>query len=231
MHSIYKNLLIFVKAKPPEKLLIKARKQYVKLSEAFYNMVGIPQKCFIEFGDNWDLVERQQLYFDITLVELEDHLYNDSKSKIILNNRQKAGKETPRKVRKNSISKYNKNNKEKIDKGGKNKNKNNINIINKTNIKINNIDNDNIKYSKLLKIKKGKEINEENIDNIANSSENKIFHLKKTVRKMIFNRFIHNIFLFIEKGKESTYKIYSISDNNKNPKNVEVILLNPIFIV
>ena len=231
MQSIYKNLLIFVKAKPPEKLLIKARKQYVKLSEAFYNMVGIPQKCFIEFGDNWDLVERQQLYFDITLVELEDHLYNDSKSKIILNNRQKAGKETPRKVRKNSISKYNKNNKEKIDKGGKNKNKNNINIINKTNIKINNMDNDNIKYSKLLKIKKGKEINEENIDNIANSSENKIFHLKKTVRKMIFNRFIHNIFLFIEKGKESTFKIYSISDNSKNPKNVEVIQLNPIFIV
>ena len=82
-----------------------------------------------------------------------------------------------------------------------------------------------------MKIKKQKEINDENIDNIASNSENKIFHLKKTVRKMIFNRFIHNIFLFIEKGKESTYKIYSISDNNKNPKNVEVILLNPIFIV
>ena len=82
-----------------------------------------------------------------------------------------------------------------------------------------------------MKIKKGKEINNENIINIASNSKNKIFYLKKTVRKMIFNRFIHNIFLFIEKGKESTYKIYSISDNNKNPKNVEVILLNPIFIV
>ena len=231
IHSIYKNLLIFVKAKPPENFLIKARKQYAKLSEAFYNMIGIPQKCFIEFGDNWDLVEREQLYFDIIIDDLEDHLYNDSKSKIILNNRQKAGRETPRKIRKNSISKYNMNNKAKIDK--KEKNKDNINIINKDNIniKINNIDNDNIKYNKLLKIKKGKEINNENIINIASNSKNKIFYLKKTVRKMIFNRFIHNIFLFIEKGKESTYKIYSISDNNKNPKNVEVILLNPIFIV
>ena len=94
-------------------------------------------------------------------------------------------------------------------------------------------DKDNIKYNKSLKIKKIK--NKENIDidklNISGISNNKIIYLKKTVRKMIFNRFIHNIFLFIEKGKESTYKIYSISDNNKNPKNVEVILLNPIFIV
>ena len=51
------------------------------------------------------------------------------------------------------------------------------------------------------------------------------------VRKMIFNRFIHNIFLFIEKGKTNTFKIYSISDQKKGDKNVEVILLNPIFIV
>ena len=67
--------------------------------------------------------------------------------------------------------------------------------------------------------------------NISVISNNKIIYLKKTVRKMIFNRFIHNIFLFIEKGKENTFKIYSVSDKNKNNKNVEVILLNPIFIV
>ena len=75
----------------------------------------------------------------------------------------------------------------------------------------------------------------ENIDidklNISGISNNKIIYLKKTVRKMIFNRFIHNIFLFIEKGKINTFKIYSISDHKKGDKNVEVILLNPIFIV
>ena len=48
---------------------------------------------------------------------------------------------------------------------------------------------------------------------------------------MIFNKFIHNIFLILEKGKENTFKVYFISDNNKNPKNVEVIVLNPILIV
>ena len=67
----------------------------------------------------------------------------------------------------------------------------------------------------------------------SNISENKILYLNKTVRKIIYNRFIHNIFLFIEKGKENTFKIYSISNNNNNNnnnnKNVEVILLNPIF--
>ena len=48
---------------------------------------------------------------------------------------------------------------------------------------------------------------------------------------MIYNRFIHNIFLFLDKGKENTFKIYSISDKDKTEKNVEVIKLNPIFIV
>ena len=48
---------------------------------------------------------------------------------------------------------------------------------------------------------------------------------------MIYNRFIHNIFLFLDKGKENTFKIYSISNKDKTEKNVEVIKLNPIFIV
>ena len=48
---------------------------------------------------------------------------------------------------------------------------------------------------------------------------------------MIFNRFIHNIFLFIDKRKANTFKIYSISEQKKGDKNVEVILLNPLFIV
>ena len=228
IHSIYKNLIILVTSKPPEKFFIKARKQYVKLSETFYNMVGIPQKSFIEFGDNWDLFEREKLYQAIIIDYSEEKSYNDSKSKIILNNRQNTGKETPRKMRRNSLSKYNKENKREK---GKNKN---IIKINK-NIQINNKEkekeNSNIKYNKLLKIKKRYEINNENEINISHISEKKILCLNKTVRKMIFNRFIHNIFLFIDKGKENTYKIYSISNNEKNTKNIEVILLNPIFIV
>ena len=77
-----------------------------------------------------------------------------------------------------------------------------------------------------MKIKKEKEYNINSTNDMK-----KIIFLKKTVRKMIYNRFIHNIFLFLDKGKENTFKIYSISDKDKTEKNVKVIKLNPIFIV
>ena len=231
IQNLYKNIINFVNSKPPEKYLIKAIKQYAKLADAFYNIIGIPQKSFIEFGENWELVERKQLYQEITLDDLQDHLYNDAKANIILNNRQNTGKETPRKIRKNSISKYNKNNQRKKGKKNKMKKNNNINIIINDNSKGKDKEKDNIKYNKLLKIKKGNEQADDDNMNSSSLTEKNVILFKKMVRKMIFNRFIHNIFLILEKGKENTFKVYSISDNNKNPKNVEVIVLNPILIV
>ena len=229
LQYLHQNLIIFIKSKPQEKFLIKAKRQYAKLAEAFYNMVGIPQRDFIDFGENWDLVEKEQLYQAIIVDDLDDHLYNDSKAKIILNNRQNTGKETPRKQRKNSISKYNKENKNNYN--NKRKKEKNINNNANNNIIINNIDKDkdNIKYNKLLIIKKGKRLNNDLMTNNSDFQKNKIIYLNNTVRKMIFNRFIHNIFLFLAKEKENTFKIYSISDKNSDPKNLEVILLNPIF--
>ena len=125
------------------------------------------------------------------------------------------------------MSKFNKNIKEIKRKKSKIKNTNNINENN--NNKNDNKKNDNTKYNKTLKIKKGKAINPEEIENTSYISEKKLKYLNKTVRKIIYNRFVHNIFLFIEKGKENTFKIYSISDNNKNAKTVEIVILNPIF--
>jgi hypothetical protein len=226
IQSLYKNLITFTSLKPPENFLLKARKQYIRLADAFYNIIGIPQKSFIEFKDNWELEEKEELYDSIILDNEDAHLYNEIKTKIILNHRQNTGKETPRKIRKNSVSKFNKNIKGIKRRKSKIKNTNNNNNINENNNK-----NDNIKYNKILKIKKGIFINPDEIENISYISANKLKYLNKTVRKIIYNRFIHNIFLFIEKGKENTFKIYSISDKNKNNKNVEVILLNPIFIV
>ena len=217
--EIYQDLLYFSKFRgnDSEKFLIKARKQYIKLSDAFYNMLGIPQKSFIEFNVNWDLVERERLYQAIIVDDLDDNLYNNNyEAKNIMNQRQKTGKETPRKIRKNSVSNFIKNNKRK-------KNKINSSINNDINNKEKNIIN---KNNKILKIKKEKEYNINSTNDMK-----KIIFLKKTVRKMIYNRFIHNIFLFLDKGKENTFKIYSISDKDKTEKNVEVIKLNPIFIV
>jgi hypothetical protein len=223
IQSLYKNLITFTSLKPPENFLLKARKQYIRLADAFYNIIGIPQKSFIEFKDNWELEEKEELYDSIILDNEDAHLYNEIKTKIILNHRQSTGKETPRKIRKNSVSKFNKNIK------GIKRRKSKIKNTNNNNINENNNKNDNIKYNKILKIKKGKFINPDEIENISYISANKLKYLNKTVRKIIYNRFVHNIFLFIEKGKENTFKIYSISDNNKNAKNVEIVILNPIF--
>ena len=244
IQSIYKDLVMLIKSRPTEKLLVKARRQYIHLSDAFYNIIGIPQKSFIEFTINWELVEKEQLYQSIIGDELDDHLYSEEKTGIVLNKRQTTGKETPRKARKNSISKY----KEKNNKFIKN-NKNNINIINNDD-EDNNIDNENnknkesvIKFKKtVLKIKKEREISL----NLYNNYENNLIYFKNAVRKMIYNRFIFNLFIDMnekaaEKGEDNSFKVYSISPRLYNNlekekgkdsiKNVEVILLNPIFIV
>ena len=238
---IYKDLLNLIQIRPNEKLLVKARRQYIQLADSFYNIVGIPQNSFIEFIINWELVEKEQLYQSIIADELDDHLYCEEKTGIVLNKRQTTGKETPRKARKNSVSKY-KDNKTKI----KNKN-NNINIKGEDEDDFNNnIDNNIINdkesvihYNKTnLKIKKQREISL----NLNNNYESNLIFFKNRVRKIIFNRFIYNLFLDIngrnmEKDENnSSFKIYSISPRTsekekEDAKNIEVILLNPILIV
>jgi hypothetical protein len=245
MEMIYKDLVKLTKIRPSEKLLIKARRQYIYLSDIFYNIVGIPQKSFIEFIDNWDLVEKEQLYQSIISDDLDDYLYSEEKSGIIMNQRQTTGKETPRKIRKASMSKYQDKN---------NKGRNNINIINLDENSDDNCDYDNesesindnecensIKYKKAnLKIKNIREVSLN-----YNNYEKNLIYLKNMVRKIIFNRFIYNIFIDIQKknlGKDEdskSFKVYTISKGISNnsekdsisSQNVEVILLNPILIV
>ena len=233
---IYNDLVILIKTRPSEKLLIRARRQYIQLSDSFYNLVGIPQKSFIEFIINWDLVEKEQLYQSIIEDEMDDHLYSEEKTGIVLNKRQVTGKETPRKTRKNSVSKYNENNKRHM--------LSKKNIINKDkDIEDNNIENENfsidkdseIKYYKnTLKIKKQNDV----CLNSINIYEKNLIYFKNTVRKLIFNRFINNLFIGIkniERDDNNSFKIYSISQNlekgKEETKNIEVILLNPIYIV
>ena len=223
---------MLIKKRPNEKLLVKSRKQYIKLSEAFYNIVGIPPKSFIEFLINWELVEKEQLYQSIISDDLDDHLYCEEKTGIVLNKRQSTGKETPRKIRKNSLSKYKKKNIKKDNKKNNDDNNENIDIINekeKENI---------VKFNKtILKIKKQREISL----NSYNDYESNLYYFKNMVRKLIFNRFINNLFIDFtgEKDEDKQFKIYAISPRIRNnsekekedTKNIEVILLNPILIV
>ena len=232
IHLIYNDLIMLIKKRPNEKLLVKSRKQYIKLSEAFYNIVGIPPKSFIEFLINWELVEKEQLYQSIISDDLDDHLYCEEKTGIVLNKRQSTGKETPRKIRKNSLSKYKKKNIKKDNKKNNDDNNENIDIINekeKENI---------VKFNKtILKIKKQREISL----NSYNDYESNLYYFKNMVRKLIFNRFINNLFIDFtgEKDEDKQFKIYAISPRIRNnsekekedTKNIEVILLNPILIV
>ena len=244
IQNIYKDFVKLIQIRPNEKLLVKARRQYIQLSDSFYNIVGIPQKSFIEFIINWELVEKEQLYQSIIADELDDHLYCEEKTGIVLNKRQTTGKDSPRKTRKNSVSKYEKNNKNKNYKvNNNNEDKDDFEEDNNDNIE-NNIINDNgndseVKYNKTsLKIKKEREISL----NLYNNYENNLIYFKNKVRKIIFNRFIYNLFLDIndknidKDGNNSSFKIYSISPRisekeKEDSKNIEVILLNPILIV
>ena len=113
IQSLYKNLTTFATLKPPEKFLLKSRKQYIKIADAFYNIIGIPQKSFIDFGENWDLVEKEELYDAIILDDINEYFNYEERTKIVLNHRQNTGKETPRKIRKNSVSKIYKKNRDK----------------------------------------------------------------------------------------------------------------------
>ena len=95
-----------------------------------------------------------------------------------------------------------------------------------------------MKFNKtILKIKKQREISL----NSYNDYESNLYYFKNMVRKLIFNRFINNLFIDFtgEKDEDKQFKIYAISPRIRNnsekekedTKNIEVILLNPILIV
>ena len=236
--KIYNELIKLSKNRPSENLLAKARKQYISLSESFYNIIGIPQNSFIELNINWQMIEIDILYKSIISDDLEDNSYSEGKTNIIMNKRQTTGKETPRKMRKCSIAKKNEKNNQKIDDKKQIPDKMQNITINSGEV---------IECDKnSLKIKKNQ--NEE-INYNYYYNEKKFIYFKNMVRKLIYNRFVYSVLSdskndnsnninSINNNNEKIFKLYSISSNNKNingvndeHKNVEVIILNPLFIV
>ena len=233
--KIYNDLIKLTKNRPIEKLLVKARKQYIYLAESFYNIIGIPQNSFIELNINWQMIEIDILYKSIISDDLEDNSYSEGKSNIIMNKRQTTGKETPRKMRKFSITKKNEINIHRIEVKKEISDKMKNSRISSGEI---------IGYNKnLLKIKK----NQDDEINYNDYYNEKLFnYFKNTVRKLIYNRFVYSIFSDSKddnsnnntiNNNEKIFKLYSISPkkhifgDNDEHKNVEVIILNPLFIV
>ena len=88
---------------------------------------------------------------------MDDNLYCDEKTGIVLNKRQITGKETSKKARKNSVSKY--------------KEQNNNNNIQNKNCNINNINDDE------------KEDSNNNIENYITNDKDSIINYNKTTLK------------------------------------------------
>ena len=223
------------------------RKKYIMLSEDFYNLTGFPIKSFIEFKNNWQLVENEQLYKAIISDDLDDSDYQKGeKTLIIMNRRQKIGVETPRKRRKYSLSKKN----------NKNINKDNNNIStsndkkNEKNKRLDSIEVREEKSNEKTKIKTKnkipKFIPKSKINNSNNNLLNKFERFDGIIKTIIFNRIRYSDKSEIKSNKSEEqkreYKIYNIkrknfneeedsnSDSNDKKNDIEVILLKEKFV-
>jgi len=92
--------------------LIEARKLYLRITESYTLLTGIPQKAYIYFKENWDLVNDDTLHNMIINDNFnennnsesniskgnygKDLNLNDTKYSFIMNRRQKYGIDTPR---------------------------------------------------------------------------------------------------------------------------------------
>ena len=199
------------------------RKKYIMLCEDFYNLTGFPIKSFIEFKNNWQLIENEQIYKNIISDDLDDNDYQKGeKSLILMNRRQRVGVETPRRKRKYSISKANNKKRDFIplnDKKNKNKRDESIDVREEKNEKNNKIK---------TKNKIPKFIPKSKINN-SNSLLNKFERLDGIIKTIIFNRIRYydksDIISNESEEQKREYKIYNIKKND-----IEVILLKEKFV-
>ena len=235
--NIYRQLIQYcislnLKDKIP---LQNIRKKYIKLSESYYNLTGIPTNSFIEFKKNWQLIENEQLYKAIVSdnIESNDSTKNE-KSNLVMNRRQRIGAETPKRKRKYSIS----NNKDEIIKEEEDK------IINKQRKREESIE---IREEKKISKIKTKNKVPKFVSNIktyssisTNSSgsnvnkDNKYIKFSKIIKIIIFNR-IKNYYnknkkALLNNNQKGEYKLYKIGEKHEkdgeSPKKlVEVIVL------
>ena len=211
------------------------RKKYIMLCEDFYNLTGFPIKSFIEFKNNWQLIENEQIYKNIISDDLDDSDYQKGeKSLLLMNRRQRVGVETPRRKRKYSITKTNNKKRDFIplnDKKNKNKRDESIDVREEKNEKNNKIK---------TKNKIPKFIPKSKINN-SNSLLNKFERFDGIIKTIIFNRIRYydksDIISNESEEQKREYKIYNIKrknfnkeDSNEKKNDIEVILLKEKFV-
>lgn len=224
--------------------LNEARKFYSQITEAYQNLNGIPQKSYIYFVENWDLVNSDILHnmivsdnFDNKTFAIESKQSNnnnqskknsnnlDNKYNFIMNRRQKYGTDTPRK-RRNSL-KLNKkhikipncSNKNIHRVGNSNSNKINLNKSNEDydmNKKRSSSVQSNDSFSKAYEVNNSLDLREEKNENANNESI--LSHSSSNINK-IRNRGFNTIKI---KNRQKEYNLINNtnSENNNNFKNV-----------
>lgn len=118
------NLSNYLTKQTPTIPLIEARKLYLRITESYTLLTGIPQKAYIYFVENWDLINNDSLHNMIINDNFDENANadrnnnkrnnstfrdsNDNKFNFIMNRRQKYGTDTPRREKNNNF-KLNKN--------------------------------------------------------------------------------------------------------------------------
>jgi hypothetical protein len=111
INNIYKQIDSFISGQVSKIPMRSAKKKYIKLAESYSNLTGIPNKYFIEFNLNWELVDTEILYNLIINDEIPAETYRedpnsnkggDNRQNLFMNRRQRFGNDTPR--RKNNIN-------------------------------------------------------------------------------------------------------------------------------
>jgi hypothetical protein len=102
--NIYKQIGLFITGQASKIPMRSAKKKYIKLAESYSNLTGIPNKYFIEFNMNWELIDTEVLYNLIINDEVSETNQEDSnrvakgdnRQNILMNRRQRFGNDTPR---------------------------------------------------------------------------------------------------------------------------------------
>jgi hypothetical protein len=99
MKQVYSQMENYVKDQNTKNPLRNARKRYLKYSESYMELTGIPVKNFIDFKDNWQITAEEDLFYFIINDDFDlNTFHDDGITNIILDRRQRHGFDSNRKM-------------------------------------------------------------------------------------------------------------------------------------
>jgi hypothetical protein len=209
INNIYKQIDLFITGQVSKIPMRSAKKKYIKLADSYSNLTGIPNKHFIEFNMNWELVDTEMLYNLIINDEVpaETHREDtsrttkgDSRQNIFMNRRQRFGNDTPRR-------------------------RNVINIAQGDNMLVNNYVDPNSSFSSRCDTNRSVDLREESTRQVEQGKHNLCIKVKTKQNKNKVPKYQKvNPVEKDTKLKDSDKRIQNVkaSDSNKNLDNIKI---------